>query len=166
MQNYLCFLSYCDQDTSIQLCSSATLIASLLAKSAYGVLLRSWQSPWNICSIQAPFVWSTLMSLTHRKSRKRYQRALLQMEALEPRTLLSATPQFYTVDNVTPVVGAYDAGGNLWVVNANTASLDQVAPNGTTGTGSMLASIDLSNVGFINRMTLGPDGHFYLADDN
>src|SRR4051812_10450452 len=119
------------------------------------------------CSIQAPFVWSTLMSLTpQRKSRQHYQRALLRLESLEPRTLLSATSVFYSIDNLAPSAGAYDADGNLWVVNPNDTTLVEVAPSGTPGAGSVLATINLSNVGFINRMVLGPNGHFYLSDDN
>jgi streptogramin lyase len=107
------------------------------------------------------------MSNTARKSRKRYQRALLRLETLEPRTLLSADVSSFTVENVYAQGGAYDSNGNLWVLNFR--------PNGTQGldeirNGSVVAPVDLNNNPEIlpyyspTYVTGGLNGDIYLAD--
>ena len=95
-----------------------------------------------------------------KSSHKRYQRALRHMEALEPRTLLSATITSYAIP-ILPNGGAYDSSGALWLFNSN---------SGTSGTGLSLdkvgtdVSIPLPETVSPHAFATGPNGMIYIAD--
>ena len=94
-----------------------------------------------------------------RMARSRYTRCL--SEALEPRTLLSASPSSYSIQGVNPQVETYDSSGNLWVVNYDQNSgetlLEEIADQQVVNT------IDISSTA-PNSITAGPAGHMYVAD--
>ena len=100
--------------------------------------------------------------------RRSYSRALRHLEALEPRTLLSAAPTSYTLSGVYAGFGAYDNQGTLWIYDNYTASLEPVK-NGAvdydaaigldfepralaSGSGGVIYAADMSGFGAIEAI--------------
>jgi len=94
-----------------------------------------------------------------RRARRHHARRL--SEALEPRTLLSATTASYSIAGVNPAVEAYDSSGNLWVVNTSQDTgatlLEEISGQ------QVVNSIDISNTA-PNSIVAGPANHMYIAD--
>ena len=85
------------------------------------------------------------------------------LEALEPRTLLSAVITSYTPSGVVATGGAYDSGGNLWVYDQNSAALERLV-NGAVDTapGSVIP-LDTGTYGPV-AFAIGANDHLYMAD--
>jgi hypothetical protein len=106
-----------------------------------------------------------ISSSAHRRARRRH--AVRHLETLEPRTLLSAAVSSYTLPGVTPVFGAYDSSGALWVYdNSNPtygAALERIVNNAVdTAPGSVIPMDTLAYAPM--AFAAGLDGHIYAAD--
>lgn len=61
----------------------------------------------------------------------------------------------------TPSGVVHDASGNLWVVDAGNRAIRRIAPDGTVTT---VATLPAGSV--VTSIAIGPDGDFYLGDQN
>jgi streptogramin lyase len=94
--------------------------------------------------------------------RTRYRHAIRHLEALEPRTLMSAVISSYSLPGLAGL-GTYDSSGALWIYDVNTAALERIKDG--------MLDIAPGSVILLDSMTYqpialssGPNGHIYMVD--